>query len=335
MYRLLYWKIWGKNCFKVYLGFKNAFVVKELAVFSMKPREELLYCNHVTLTDIVFAVSLGEYFSMSFAPPFYFLKTWIKKTYLLSSSLFLLFSNAVIRGENARREYYYLVNRWRTGVLSRDTLDDRQRAIIQLQAGKYYLLSCSWDYHCYAHLMHSLLYFVGSNSWVVVSEAYESYAEFSKFKPWADKVQEKVRKEHIGSIYISSSFYNYGLLYQPVLILNYLFLRKLICYVLWQKQDIEEKHVKVLPSILTELQRRVLKAESTLTQKEEENASLKEQLLQLESKWSENEAKTKSIEEMWQKQVASLQVSSNACIYKVNVLILSHHIMSSKHRVLT
>lgn len=100
------------------------------------------------------------------------------------------------------------------------------------------------------------------------------------------------------------------------------FLRKGICYVLWQKQDIEEKHVKVLPSILTELQRRVLKAESTVTQKEEENASLKEQLLQLESKWSENEAKMKLIEEMWQKQVGSLQVSSNACIYKVKVLIL-------------
>lgn len=64
-----------------------------------------------------------------------------------------------------------------------------------------------------------------------------------------------------------------------------------------------------LPSSLVELQRRVLKAESTLEQKEEENAALREQLQQYETRWSDYEAKMKSMEEMWQKQMASLQVS--------------------------
>lgn len=149
-----------------------------------------------------------------------------------------------IRGENARREYYYLVNRWRAGVLSRDTLDDRQRAIIQLQAVIRGWLSRR-------HMNH-------------MQNSVNLNLEQTKYK------RKSERKT---------------------------------------SEDIEEKHVKVLPSILTELQRRVLKAESTVTQKEEENASLKEQLLQLESKWSENEAKMKLIEEMWQKQVGSLQMS--------------------------
>lgn len=64
-----------------------------------------------------------------------------------------------------------------------------------------------------------------------------------------------------------------------------------------------------LPQSLVELQRRVLKAETTLEQKEEENAALREQLQQYETRWSEYEAKMKSMEEMWQKQMASLQVS--------------------------
>ena len=64
-----------------------------------------------------------------------------------------------------------------------------------------------------------------------------------------------------------------------------------------------------LPSALAELQRRVVKAEATLEQKEEENAELREQLKQFERRWIEYENKMKSMEEMWQKQMASLQVS--------------------------
>lgn len=54
---------------------------------------------------------------------------------------------------------------------------------------------------------------------------------------------------------------------------------------------------------------RVLKAEATLGEKEEENCALREQLQQFETRWSEYEAKMKSMEEMWQKQMSSLQVS--------------------------
>ena len=64
-----------------------------------------------------------------------------------------------------------------------------------------------------------------------------------------------------------------------------------------------------LPSDLAELQRRVLQAEATLVRKEEENAELQEQLQQFETRWSEHESKMKSMQDVWQKQMASLQVS--------------------------
>lgn len=51
-------------------------------------------------------------------------------------------------------------------------------------------------------------------------------------------------------------------------------------------------------------------AEVTLEHKEKENATLREQVQQYEARWSEYEAKMKSMEEMWQIQMASLQVSS-------------------------
>ncbi|KAH9802872.1 Myosin-2 [Citrus sinensis] len=74
-------------------------------------------------------------------------------------------------------------------------------------------------------------------------------------------------------------------------------------------KDVPQEQVQALPTALAELQRRVLKAEATLGQKEEENAALREQLQQYDAKWLEYEAKMKSMEEMWQKQMASLQMS--------------------------
>ncbi|XP_048441531.1 myosin-2 isoform X2 [Pyrus x bretschneideri] len=67
--------------------------------------------------------------------------------------------------------------------------------------------------------------------------------------------------------------------------------------------------VKDLPSDLAELQRRVLQAEATLVRKEEENAELQEQLQQFETRWSEYESKMKSMQDVWQKQMVSLQTS--------------------------
>ncbi|KAL6975368.1 hypothetical protein U1Q18_024163 [Sarracenia purpurea var. burkii] len=69
------------------------------------------------------------------------------------------------------------------------------------------------------------------------------------------------------------------------------------------------ENAMVLPSVLKELQMHVSKAEATLGQKEQENAALREQLQKYEIKWSKYEAKMRLMEEMWQKQVASLQVS--------------------------
>lgn len=50
-------------------------------------------------------------------------------------------------------------------------------------------------------------------------------------------------------------------------------------------------------------------AEATLGEKEKENAGLKEQLNQLECRWSDYEVRMRSMEEMWEKQMASLQAS--------------------------
>lgn len=74
------------------------------------------------------------------------------------------------------------------------------------------------------------------------------------------------------------------------------------------EQGIDEE-VLVKSSFLAELQRRVLKAEASLREKEEENDILRQRLQQYENRWSEYEMKMKSMEEVWQKQMRSLQSS--------------------------
>lgn len=71
----------------------------------------------------------------------------------------------------------------------------------------------------------------------------------------------------------------------------------------------ESDEVLVKASVLAELQRRVLKAEAALREKEEENDILHQRLQQYENRWSEYELKMKSMEEVWQKQMRSLQSS--------------------------
>ncbi|XP_021750598.1 myosin-1-like [Chenopodium quinoa] len=71
----------------------------------------------------------------------------------------------------------------------------------------------------------------------------------------------------------------------------------------------ESDEVLVKASYLAELQRRVLKAEAALREKEEENEILHQRLRQYENRWSEYELKMKSMEEVWQKQMRSLQSS--------------------------
>lgn len=75
---------------------------------------------------------------------------------------------------------------------------------------------------------------------------------------------------------------------------------------------------------MSDLQKRVLKSEAALVQKEEENTALREQLKQFEERWSEYEIKMKSMEETWQKQMSSLQVE---CFtdYESHSHSLQHH----------
>ncbi|KAF3606210.1 hypothetical protein DY000_02049761 [Brassica cretica] len=71
----------------------------------------------------------------------------------------------------------------------------------------------------------------------------------------------------------------------------------------------ESGEVLVKASVLSDLQRRVLKSEAALREKEEENDILQQRLQQYENRWSEYETKMKSMEEIWQKQMRSLQSS--------------------------
>lgn len=75
------------------------------------------------------------------------------------------------------------------------------------------------------------------------------------------------------------------------------------------KRDAEPGQVLIKASVLAELQRRILKAEANLREKEDENDILHQRLHQYENRWTEYEQKMKSMEEVWQKQMRSLQTS--------------------------
>ncbi|KAL6568824.1 Myosin-1 [Orobanche hederae] len=75
------------------------------------------------------------------------------------------------------------------------------------------------------------------------------------------------------------------------------------------KKGNEPEEVLVKSSFLADLQRRVLRAEASLRHKEEENEILYQRLQQYENRWSEYELKMNSMEEVWQKQMRSLQSS--------------------------
>ncbi|KAK4369123.1 hypothetical protein RND71_012915 [Anisodus tanguticus] len=79
-----------------------------------------------------------------------------------------------------------------------------------------------------------------------------------------------------------------------------------------RKTEVKELPREILPSVVEDLERRVLKAEVILEQKEKENAALKEQVNQFEARCLEYEVKMRSMEEMWQKQTTSLQASLTA-----------------------
>ncbi|XP_020554045.1 myosin-2 isoform X1 [Sesamum indicum] len=73
--------------------------------------------------------------------------------------------------------------------------------------------------------------------------------------------------------------------------------------------EVKDLSPEMLPSVVEELHKRVVMAEAALGRKERENAALREQVQQFEARWLEYESKMKSMEEMWQKQMASLQMS--------------------------
>lgn len=82
-----------------------------------------------------------------------------------------------------------------------------------------------------------------------------------------------------------------------------------------------QHYVHIPYSNVLELQRRVLKTEAAVQYKKDENAGLRLQVEQYEKKWQQSEAKMKSLEQMWQDQLTSIQVSYtnwNSCSSQSN-----------------
>ncbi|KAK9080637.1 hypothetical protein SSX86_000395 [Deinandra increscens subsp. villosa] len=74
-------------------------------------------------------------------------------------------------------------------------------------------------------------------------------------------------------------------------------------------KGLSQENIQMLPQNIEELQKRVVKAESLLRERDLENTALREQVRQFETRLSEYETKMKVVEEMWQSQMASLQMS--------------------------
>ncbi|KAJ8629100.1 hypothetical protein MRB53_022423 [Persea americana] len=77
-------------------------------------------------------------------------------------------------------------------------------------------------------------------------------------------------------------------------------------------KDSQTGQSQLLPSVLAELQRQVMKAEAALRQKARENATLHQELKKYETRWLEYDTKMKSMEEKWKRQFTSLQMSITA-----------------------
>lgn len=90
-----------------------------------------------------------------------------------------------------------------------------------------------------------------------------------------------------------------------------------------------QDHIPILPSNVEELQKLVTRVQASMSQKEQENMVLREQIRQFEARWSEHEMKMKTVEETWQRQTASLQVSLPFYPYLLD-LVLVHLYMDSK-----
>ncbi|KAL9288305.1 Myosin-4 [Arabidopsis thaliana] len=74
-------------------------------------------------------------------------------------------------------------------------------------------------------------------------------------------------------------------------------------------KDLLSEQFEVQPWVLADLQSRVQKVEAAITQKEDENTALQDELQRFEERWLENETRMKSMEETWQKHMSSMQMS--------------------------
>ncbi|KAB5548041.1 hypothetical protein DKX38_011447 [Salix brachista] len=185
-----------------------------------------------------------------------------------------------VRGEKFRKEYAVLQQRHRAAVVI-------QRHIKSTICSKKYK-----NMHQASILIQSE--FTRNNLWV-------GFLEFVVYT-WFQSILEIVYIFFIRGWLVRRFSGDVGLLKSGATKLRYLTITS-------SQQGNESDEVLVKASYLAELQRRVLKAEAALREKEEENDILHQRLQQYDSRWSEYELKMKSMEEVWQKQMRSLQSS--------------------------
>nr|XP_043628342.1 myosin-2-like isoform X2 [Erigeron canadensis] len=85
--------------------------------------------------------------------------------------------------------------------------------------------------------------------------------------------------------------------------------RQTSCSEVPEDKGLAPENLQHLPSKIEDLHKLVLSTKLSMSQKEQENTALREQVRQFEAQWSEHEIKMKSVEETWQRQMASLQKS--------------------------
>ncbi|KAB5521493.1 hypothetical protein DKX38_025812 [Salix brachista] len=181
-----------------------------------------------------------------------------------------------VRGENIRRKFIHIKNKCTASAPK--VVDEQLVAAVYLQS-----VIRGWLARKQFNNMHKMKQLTHENS-------------NSKRKPGKKISEVKIFSAHTHSYERLLYFgYNIGAIMFHATVMRF--------------HVIPQEQIDIQTSILAELQKRVVKAEATIGQKEEENAALQEQLQQYEKRWSDYEGKMKAMEEMWQMQMFSLQTS--------------------------
>ncbi|KAJ0983697.1 hypothetical protein J5N97_011952 [Dioscorea zingiberensis] len=233
-----------------------------------------------------------------------------------------------IRGERSRHQFAFVMKRWRAvivlqkcvkGWISRRTFINHKEGIVHIQSGNMATplkkLSCDWlarkEFVILKNLKTPLPLPTNTNRSIQemkdsnMGHLWVHHSVMEELQMRVLKAEALLRQKEEEHVIFQSRFEQYEAKMKSM-------------EEMWQEQlmslqrNPSEKHSEVHQSVSAETQRQRLIAEVALRQKEEENVKLREELQQYEVRWKEYDVNMKSMEEMWQKQMASLQLSLSA-----------------------